>query len=74
MSSAAVGRDVAASRALTPGLDQGRSSSRAFVDQLARGRRAVRWVTVRRVLLTWLATPLVCGAAGAAVTALLRAT
>ena len=41
---------------------------------LARGRRAVRWVTVRRVLLTWLATPLVCGAAGAAVTALLRAT
>ena len=40
MSSAAVGRDVAASRALTPGLDQGRSSSRAFVDQLA---RVVMW-------------------------------
>lgn len=36
---------------------------------LARGHRAVRWVTVRRVLLTWAATPLACGLAGAALAA-----
>ncbi len=40
---------------------------------LARGHRAVRWVTVRRVLLTWVLTPLACGAVGAALTAALHA-
>jgi phosphate transport system permease protein len=41
MTSTAVGRDdVAIPRPLTPGLDKGRSSSRAFVDQLA---RVVMW-------------------------------
>jgi PiT family inorganic phosphate transporter len=40
---------------------------------LARGRRAVRWHTVRRVLLTWVATPLACGLAGAALAAVLSA-
>ena len=40
---------------------------------LARGRRAVRWLTVRRVLLAWVATPIACGVAGAALAAALHA-
>lgn len=40
---------------------------------LARGRRAVRWPTVRRVLLTWVATPVLCAAVAAGLTALLSA-
>lgn len=54
MSSAVVGTDhVAVPQSLTPGLDQGRSSSRAFVDQLA---RVVMWTAfvVACIPLVWI--------------------
>ena len=54
MSSAAVGSDdIAVSRPLVPGLDQGKSSSRAFVDQLA---RVLMWTAfvVACIPLAWI--------------------
>jgi phosphate transport system permease protein len=53
MSTTALGDDVVIPRPLTPGLDQGRSSSRAFVDQLA---RVVMWAAfgVACIPLVWI--------------------
>jgi phosphate transport system permease protein len=54
MSTTAVGSDdVVVPRPLTPGLDQGRSSSRAFVDQLA---RVLMWAAflVACIPLVWI--------------------